>query len=361
MLKSIIIIFILITISSCGHAPLSTKVIERKINETVYTSGNIESSNQYQLVSLVSGYIQNIKIEEGDQVNKGQVLVVLANDGGLIALKSAELNRNFSDIKQNKNKIKELKSSINTAKLKWKNDSIQLNRKKILVENKVISENDFENFEVMTLSSKSNYTSQLLQLEDLQKQLKLNDELGKKNYDQSNKQVKDFNIKSEIDGVVFTILKKEGEMVNSQAPIAIIGSNNDYILKLQVDEYDITKIKLGQLIKVKLDSYKGQVFEAKVSKISLYMNEKTKTFTIEGRFINQPKTLYPNLTLEANIIIKSNPKALLISREYLFNDKYVFLKNGSKKRVGTGIMDLKYVEIKNGLQRGDEIIIPNEN
>ena len=361
MSKSFLIFTVILTISSCGHAPLSTKVIERKINETVYASGNIESSNQYQVVSLVSGYIHKINIEEGNQIRKGQVIVELANDGGLIALKSAELNRNFSDLKQNKNKIKELKFSLNTAKLKWKNDSIQLNRKKTLVENNVISENDFENFEVMALSSKANFTSLLLQLEDLQKQLKLNDELGKRNFDQSNKQVKDFNIKSEIDGVVFTILKKEGELVTPQSPLAIIGSDNNYILKLQVDEYDITKIKLGQLIKVKLDSYKGQVFDAKVSKISLFMNEKTKTFTIEGRFINQPATLYPNLTLEANIIIKSNLKALLIPREYLFNDYYVYLKNGSKKKIETGIMDLKYVEIKNGLNRNDEIIIPNEN
>ncbi len=361
MSKSFLIFTVILTISSCGHVPLSTKVIERKINETVYASGNIESSNQYQVVSLVSGYIHKINIEEGNQIRKGQVIVELANDGGLIALKSAELNRNFSDLKQNKNKIKELKFSLNTAKLKWKNDSIQLNRKKTLVENNVISENDFENFEVMALSSKANFTSLLLQLEDLQKQLKLNDELGKRNFDQSNKQVKDFNIKSEIDGVVFTILKKEGELVTPQSPLAIIGSDNNYILKLQVDEYDITKIKLGQLIKVKLDSYKGQVFDAKVSKISLFMNEKTKTFTIEGRFINQPATLYPNLTLEANIVIKSNLKALLIPREYLFNDYYVYLKNGSKKKIETGIMDLKYVEIKNGLNRNDEIIIPNEN
>lgn len=361
MLKSILIISILFIFCGCGHAPISTKVVERKINETVYASGNIESSNQYQVISLVSGYIHKINIEEGNLVRKGQNMIELANDGGLIALKSAELNRNFSDLKQNKNKIKELKFSINTAKVKWKNDSIQLKRKKILVEHNVISENDFENFEVMALSSKASYTSLLLQLEDLQKQLKLNDELGKRNFDLSNKQLKDFNIKSEIDGVVFTILKKEGELVTPQTPIAIIGSDNKYILKLQVDEYDITRIKLGQLIKVKLDSYKGQVFDAKVSKISLFMNEKTKTFTIEGRFINQPTTLYPNLTLEANIIIKSNPKALLIPREYLFNDYYVYLKNGSKKKITTGIMDLKYVEIKKGLQRNDEIIIPNEN
>ena len=91
------------------------------------------------------------------------------------------------------------------------------------------------------------------------------------------------------------------------------------------------------------------------------MNEKTKTFTIEAKFINQPLVLYPNLTLEANIIIKTNPKAILIPREYLFEDQFVYLKDGQKKKVKTGIKDLKYVEITNGLAENTEIIIPNEN
>ena len=361
MLKRIILIHCVFILYNCSHTPVSTKVIQKRINETVYASGNVESNNQYQVVSLVSGYIKTISIEEGDKVYKNQTIIELENDGGLIALKSAELNRNFADFNQNKNKIKELKFALNTAKSKWKNDSIQLNRKQNLLENNVISQSDFENFEVNALGSKANYISQVLQLEDLSKQLKLNDQLGKRNYDQSSKMVKDYKIKSDIDGVVYSILKKTGELVTPQTPIAIIGGYKNYILKLQVDEYDITKIKLGQKIKIKLDSYKGKVFDAIITKISPLMNEKSKTFTIEGRFINVPPVLYPNLTLEANIIINTNPKALLIPREYLFNDHFVFLKNGTKKKITTGIMDLKYVEITKGLAKNTEIIIPNEN
>ncbi len=361
MLKKIIVSNVIYLLFSCSHTPISTKVVTKKINETVYASGNIESKNQYQVISLNSGYIKSIKIEEGDKVSKNQTIIELENDGSLIALKSAELNRNFTDLNQNKNKIKELKFSLNTAKSKWMNDSIQLKRRQNLLMNNVISQSDFENYEIITTTSKSNYVSLLLQLDDLTKQLKLNDQLGKRNYDQSSKIVKDFKIKSDIDGVVYTIFKKPGELVTPQTPIAIIGGYNKYILKLQIDEYDITKIKLGQKIKVKLDSYKGKVFEAKITKISPFMNEKSKTFTIEGKFISQPAVLYPNLTLEANIIIHTNLKALLIPREYLFDNHFVYLKNGKKKSVETGIMDLKYVEITKGLAKNTEIIIPDEN
>lgn len=346
---------------NCTSSPKSTKVVLKKINETVYASGSIESSDQYEVYSLTSGYIKSIDVKEGDKIKKNQTIIKLDNDGSLIALKSAELNKNFADFSQNKNKIKELKFSLNAAKSKWINDSIQLKRKQNLVVNDIISQSDYENYEVIAAASKSNYVSLILQLDDLNKQLKLNDQLSKRNYDQSSKTDKDFRIKSEINGVVYSILKKTGELVNPQTPIAIIGSSNSYVLKLQVDEYDITKIKIGQMIKVKLDSYRGNVFEARVSKISPFMNEKSKTFTIDATFINQPRILYPNLTLEANIIIKTNPKALLIPREYLFNDHYVYLKNGHKKKVETGIMDLKFVEITKGVAKNTEIIIPNEN
>ena len=361
MLRSFILINCVWVFCFCTQQPESTKVIQKKINETVYASGNVESFNQYQVISLVSGYIKKININEGDRVSKNQTIIEIANEGGEIALNNAKLNRDFSNFNQNKNKIKELKIALNTAKAKWINDSIQLKRKKYLVENNVISSSEFENFEIACIASKANFVSQTLQLEDLLKQLKLNDELGKSNYHQSSKLINDYNIKSDITGIVFSLLKKTGELVTPQTPIAIIGGEKNYLLKLQVDEYDITKIKLGQKIKVKLDSYRGSSFDAYVSKISPIMNEKSKTFTIEAQFVQQPPILYPNLTLEANIIIHTNPSALLIPREFLMNDTYVFLKNGEKKKITTGIMDLKYVEVLDGLKKNDEIIIPNEN
>ena len=208
MFNKVIIVIFFFQLYSCTHSTKSTKVKIKKINETVYASGNIESSNQYQVISLVSGYIKSINVEEGEKVSKNQTIVELNNDGSLISLKSAELNRDFANFDHNKNKIKELKFAISSAKSKWINDSIQLKRRHNLVLNNIIAESEYENFEVLASSSKYNYTSLLLQLEDLTKQLKLNDQLGKRNFDQSSKLVKDYKIKSDIDGVVYSILKK---------------------------------------------------------------------------------------------------------------------------------------------------------
>jgi len=60
---------------------------------------------------------------------------------------------------------------------------------------------------------------------------------------------------------------------------------------------------LGQKIILSLDSYKGQSFEAVVTKISSIMNERTRSFLITAEFTIKPPSIFPNLSVEANIII----------------------------------------------------------
>ena len=345
----------------CSTPPQSTKVTIQEISESVYASGNIESGDQYQVFSTVSGIIEEILVEEGQLVKKGESLFKLSNEGVKIALESAQLNRDFANLTQNQNKLKELKFSIKSAKLKWRNDSLNYERKKMLYSKNVITGTELESAELSFQSSSSNYTSLLLQLEDLKKQLTLNDKLSAKNLSQSLKNSNDFVIKSELNGTVYSIIKNKGELISPQTPLAIVGSQNSYILKLQIDEYDIVKIKKGQKVSVRLDSYKGKVFKAVVTKISPIMNERSKTFTIEAQFIDAPQTLYPNLSLEANIVINNHTKAICIPVAYLFNDRFVYLKDGTKRQVVIGLKDYDKVEILKGLSKNEEIIIPNEN
>ena len=107
-----------------------------------------------------------------------------------------------------------------------------------------------------------------------------------------------------------------------------------------------------------MDSYKGRVFEAVVMKIDPIMNEQSKSFTIEAAFINPPPTLYPNLTVEANIVIAIKEKALVIPRNYLMEDNYVMMPDKVKRKVETGLKDYEKVEILKGISAMDEIIKP---
>ena len=168
----------------------------------------------------------------------------------------------------------------------------------------------------------------------------------------------DYSIKSETAGRVFSILKEKGELITPQSPIAIIGDANEFLLELQIDEYDIAKIKPNQKIWVNLDSYKGQVFEAKVVTITPIMSERTRSFAIEAQFVKKPDVLYPNLTVEANIVIQTKEKTITIPRSYLVEDSFVLLSNNEKRFVKIGLKDYNKVEILEGLTTADNILKP---
>jgi HlyD family secretion protein len=127
-----------------------------------------------------------------------------------------------------------------------------------------------------------------------------------------------------------------------------------------VDENDMVRVQLGQKIVVTMDSYKGIVFDAIVSKIYPIMEERSRTFKIEARFLKTPPNLYPNLTAEANIIIHTKKKAITIPKEYLIDGTFVLVNKDEKRKVRIGLSDYKKVEILEGLKTNETLYKSNE-
>ena len=117
----------------------------------------------------------------------------------------------------------------------------------------------------------------------------------------------------------------------------------------------MVRVKIGQNVLVTMDSYKDQVFEAVVDKIYPIMDERSRTFKIEAHFTNLPSKLYPNLTIEANIVVQTKKNVLTIPKSYLLKDDCVLVNNDEKRKVKIGLSDYQNVEILSGLQ-ADEMI-----
>ena len=107
-----------------------------------------------------------------------------------------------------------------------------------------------------------------------------------------------------------------------------------------------------------MDSYKGKAFEATVDKIYPIMDVRSRTFKIEAHFTNPPAKLYPNLTAEANIIIKTKKETLTIPRSYLVDNQYVLVNGDEKRKVKIGLSDYQHVEILDGLTAEETIYKP---
>jgi HlyD family secretion protein len=359
-MKYFLLIISLSCLISCKSKQEKTKPIIEDISESVYASGIVKSKNQYQVFSTTNGLIQDIVVTEGDIVKKGDALIIVLNETSKLNTDNARLAADFAEVSANSDKINELKIGIDLAKNKMDNDSLLLVRQQNLWSKQIGTLVELEQRQLAYKNSVTAYETSILRYGELKKQLNFSAQQSKKNLQISNAIRNDYIIRSEMDGRVYSILKEKGEMLNTQSPVAVIGDANEFIIELQVDEYDIAKIKPGQKVFINMDSYKGQVFEAKVNKIYPMMNERSRTFTVEAEFVTQPASLYPYLTAETNILIQTKTKALTIPRNYLIEDSFVLMEDMEKRKVTVGLKDYQKAEILDGLTANDIIVKPGK-
>lgn len=330
------------------------------ISASVYASGLVKSKDQYQAFATVNGIISKIFVSEGEEVKAGTPILSIANETQKLNKENAELAAQYSALNANQGKLNEAKQLIGLSLNKMKNDSALYFRQKALWQQQVGTKVELEQRELAYQNAKTTYYSSIVQFDDLKRQLDFTSAQSQKNLSISRQQEKDFTVKSEIEGTVFNLLKEKGETVGLQTPLAIIGNAHQFILEMQVDENDIFKIKLDLPVLVTMDSYQGKVFEAKVTKIYPIMNERSKTFLVEAAFVNPPETLYPNITFEANIVLQTKDRAILIPRSYLLGESKVVSANGDTVLVKTGLRDYKQVEIISGITSEDELVKPKQ-
>lgn len=357
-MHKIFYIFIPLIFISCKDKVVKVKPVISTITESVYASGSLKSRQQYQAFATVSGIIETVFLKEGDSVQIGTPILSIVNDLQKLNSENAVLASDYNTVSANQGKLNDAQQAINLQKSKMDNDALLLARQKKLWADTIGTLVQLEQRELAAQNSKIMYESAVIKYNDLKKQINFLSAQSNKNLQISQRQSSDFTIKSKINGMIYKIYKDKGEAITIQTPLALLGDKNNFILEMQVDEFDITKITKGLTILVVMDSYKGEVFKAKVSDISPMMNERTKTFLVEAVFTDPPKTLYPFFSFEANIVIQTKQNALLIPRTLLLNDSTVVKENGDKVFVKTGLKDYRMVEILSGITEKDELISP---
>ena len=352
--------FILIAFLSCKKEKESIQITSSDITESVYASGKVKAIDQYNVYSTVNGVLQNIIVNVGDNITKGQTLLEIDNltselntENARIALDlSAENNRKGSD------KLEEIELNVNLALEKLNLDSSLYFRQKKLWEQNIGTKLDFEQRQLAYNNSLVNFQTAQKRLAQLKTQLQNEFKRANVNYDINQKLFSDYSIKSSINGRVYDILKDRGELVTPQTPLAVIGKADTFLLELAVDENDIIKVNVGQKALITMDSYKGEVLEAIVDKIYPIMNERTRTFVVEAHFINPPKKLFPNLSSEANIIIQTKKNIITIPNNYIIDGKYVLINSDEKREVKLGMKDYQKTEVLEGLKENETIYKP---
>lgn len=359
MRNVILQVVILGVLVSCSEKKNETRPQLKRISEVVFASGMLEADNQYNLSAQTDGYLVKVNFEEGILVNNGQVLAVIDNVLNRINAQSAnELN----DIAQENTlssapALLEIKASIESATAKVVYCEQQFERYKRLYESQVVSRLEYENAQLNLTNSQANLKIAREQYQK-QKTIAKQEAVVKQNASKINKVIENQNqiiaIKS---GKVYEKRKQLGDYVRKGDVIAIVGSPNVIYAKLNVDETNMSKLKNGQTVMIKLNTNRNKVYKATIKQILPSFDETSRSFIIKAYFDEEIDFNITGTQLEANILIDIKKDALVIPLEYLnYGNKVILKENGKIMSVQTGIISNEWVEIISGLKEGQTII-----
>ena len=334
---------------------------ERDITASVYASVTVQPDSLYQVYAAVGGILDELAVEEGDPLKKGDAIVKIVNNQPELNSENARLNLELAreNYSGSNAVLQSLKDEILATRLQLKNDSLNYFRQKALWEQQIGSKSEFESRELAYSLSRNRLEVLEGNLGRTSNELRTKFIQAQNNYRSARITKEDFTVSSKINGTLYAYYKNPGEIINTMEPIAAVGKTDDFLVEMLVDEQDIVQIKKGQQVLVTLDAYANQVFEASVSKIIPKKDERSQTFKVEALFADPPGTLYPGLAGEGNIVIGQKEKALTIPRSYLVDGDRVRTEEGFLKVV-LGLGNLEYVEILEGIDKNTALLKPEE-
>lgn len=354
------LVFALINcLSSCNPGKEKIKPTVRTITESVYSSVTIQPDSLYQAHAVVSGILEQNVVEEGDIVTKGSPIAQIINNAPQLNVENARLSLELAldNYSGNNAVIRTLEDEIRSARLQAQNDSVNYFRQKNLWEQNIGSQVEYDNRKLAYELSTNNLSLLLSNYARTKNELRTKVIQAENNYKTALITTGDFTVESKINGTVYALYKNRGELISTLEPLATIGSSNDFIIEMLIDEVDIVKVQLDQIAIVTLDAYGNDVFEAVVSKIYPRKDERTQTFKVEAVFKAPPDVLYPGLAGEGNIIVGRKENALTIPRSYLIDDRRVLTEDGEIE-LSLGLQNLEYAEVLSGLDKNTAIIKP---
>lgn len=353
MKKYILLSSLTILFFSCGKKEELATAEMKTITETVYASGNLVPQEEYVLRAQTEGILEALYVKEGDSVTAGKVLMKINNSRTSTDLETAYevYNTTLQTSGKYAPALSEAEARWESAKIKFKTDSLNYSRYKKLFSEKAASANELEQTELRYTQSRSELTSAQKQVELLR--LNLNNDLtrAKGNYRNAETGANYGKPEALYRAMVFELNKKVGDYVRPGDALALLGAGK-LIAKLKIDEGDFAKIKPGQKVLVSGDVFGDRIIEGKVLRILPRMNEREQSFTVEAELPDIALAPVYGLNCEADIVVADKRQALLIPKDYLLPGDSVNVKNengAAKVKVKPGIVSGNYVEILEGL------------
>lgn len=351
----LVLLVLLIAVLAYFKKANSEEIEEFKTEEPFYDSidtktvatGKLNPEEEIELKPQITGIVDVIMVEEGDLVQKGDLIAKIR-------------------VVPNEQSLASASSRINTAQLSFDNAKTIYDRNKILFEKGIISQQDFENNELSLEQARENLAQAR------------NDYQIIRRGSLSGGSGANTNIVAQIAGTILEIPVREGDQViqsnnfNAGTTIATIADMSKMIFEGKVDEAEVGKLEEGKEIKVILGAIGEKEFPAKLTFVAPKGIEENGAvqFTIKADVDVEPSTnIRAGYSANAEIEIESKDSVLVIKESLVQFDRiteqaFVEVLTGDnkfeKKDVELGISDGINVEVLDGVKEGDKIKVWNK-
>ena len=305
--------------------------------------GNITAAKEVKVIPLASERILKYPWENGDYIEKGQVIAEIRN----------EVNRKGLDA---------VNAQLRSIEAQLKAAEREKKRVESMYESNVVSRQSLD----QATDAVTTLTASKMQLLASQEQTKLGLDYAR--------------VIAPIDGVISQKSSEVGDIASSAMPLCVLLDMKTLKVTLNVTEEDMPYLKLGQEVRLRFDAYHGEVTVAKITRIMPYANTSSRTNTVEAEFPNVKNEqtgqyrFKPGMYSKADLSLDSTndaivvpPRALILAPELLEQQasgqklRRAFVVNAdntvSARTVEAGERQGDTIEILSGLQVGDKLVI----
>ena len=314
------------------------------LEKTTVATGKIEPRDEILIKPQISGIIDAVYKEAGQTVRKGEVIAKVKVIPELGTLNSAE-------------------SRVRLAEINARQSETDFSRMKKLFEEKLVSSEEYEKSEVSVKQAR----------EELQT-AKDNLEIVKEGITKNSASFSSTLIRSTIDGLILDVPIKAGNSVimsntfNDGTTIATVADMNDLIFRGNIDETEVGLLHEGMPVKITLGALQDMSFDARLEYISPKGVEENgaNLFEIKAAIkVPDSVTVRSGYSANAEIVLERAMQVLAVPEsaiEFSGDSTFVHVLTDSvpeqkftRRQVTTGMSDGIRIEIKNGLEEGQQV------
>jgi len=349
-----------------GTAVIRADRVERgELSSSISTNGRVEPIIDFQAHAPISTTIKKIYVKPGDHVKKGQPLLSLDDASvraqsarALAQLKSAQAEQASLQAGGSREEVLNRQSQLVKAQADRDTATRNLDALKRLLQTGAASPAEVQGAETQlkvaeaAVNALQEKGAQRYSPQDISR-VEATETEARATFDAAQAILADTNVRSTVDGTVYSLPVREGSFVNPGDLMVGVAELKTVQVRAFIDEPDIGRLSQGELVTVAWDALPDRSWTGTVSRVptTVVQHGTRMVGEIVVDVPNEDLKLLPNINVSVAIITADRKNVISVPREAVRQDgnqKYVFVVADHelhRKNIETGVSNLTRVEV----------------